>query len=179
MPSEKILVQKKEAVVEFTALLQDAKAGVLVDYRGLTVEQDTKMRSELRAAGVEYKVIKNTLARYSIKEAGLDGLDTSLAGPTAWAISNNDLVAPAKIIAKFAKDFEALEIKAGFMEGNVLNVAEVDQLAKLPSKEELIAKVMAGLNTPATGLVGVLNGSMRALAIALNALAEKKQAAGE
>jgi len=179
MPSDKILKQKQEAVAEFTTLLKDAKAGVLVDYRGLTVEEDTKMRSELRAAGVEYKVIKNTLSRYSIKEAGLDDLDKSLAGPTAWAISNSDLVAPAKIIAKFAKDYEALEVKAGFMEGNVISVAEVDQLAKLPSKEELISKVMSSLNSPATGLVGVLNGSVRALAIALNALAEKKQAAGE
>ena len=179
MPSEKILQQKKEAVQELAAILKDAKAGVLVDYRGLTVEEDTQMRSELRKAGVEYKVIKNTLARYAIKEAGLDDLSSSLAGPTAWAVSNSDVVAPAKVVAKFAEDFEALEVKAGFMEGKVIDSAEVDKLAKLPSKEELIAKVMGSLQSPASGLVGVLNGSIRSLAIALNALAEKKQAAGE
>ncbi len=164
MPSDKILAQKKEAVKEFTALLNDAKAGVLVDYRGITVEEDTKLRSELRAAGVDYKVIKNTLTRYSIKEAGLDELDEFLAGPTAWAISNNDVIAPAKIIGKFAENCESLEIKAGFMEGKVISLDEVNKLSKMLSKEELIAKIMGSMKSPVSKLV-----------YALNALAEKKE----
>lgn len=164
MPSDKILAQKKEAVKEFTALLNDAKAGVLVDYRGLTVEQDTKLRSELRAAGVDYKVIKNTLTKYSIKEAGLDGLEEFLAGPTAWAISNNDVITPAKVVGKFADEIEALEIKSGFMEGKVISLEEVNKLAKMLSKEELIAKIMGSMKSPVSKLV-----------YALNALAEKKE----
>lgn len=179
MPSEKVLSQKKEVVENFANLLKEAKSGVLVDFRGLTVEQDTKLRSDLRKAGVEYKVLKNTLTSLAVKEVGLDGLCSYLEGPTAWAISTTDPIAPAKVMAKYAEDFEALEIKGGFLEGKVSSVQDVQALAKLPSKEELIAKLMGSLNSPASGLVNVLNGPIRALAIALNAVAEKKQAAGE
>lgn len=179
MPSEKVLAQKKQIVADLVESLKAAQAGVLFDYRGLTVEQDTKLRSDLRAAGVEYRVVKNTLTRFAVNEVGLTELDPILNGPTALAISRTDAVAPAKILAKFAKDNEVVSIKAGFVDGKVIDVEEVNALSKLPSKEELIAKLMGSLNAPVSGVVNILQGNIRAMAIALNAYAEKKAAAGE
>lgn len=136
--------------------MKNATTGVLVDYRGLTVEEDTKLRNDLRAAGVKYFVVKNTLLRLATKETGLEELDEILHGPTALAVSE-DAVAPAKVLADFAKDNEKLEIKSGFMDGKVMSVDEVNTLAKTPSKETLIAKIMGSLNSPVSGLVRLLN----------------------
>ena len=179
MPSEKVLNQKKQIVAELTETLRNAQAGVLFDYRGLTVEEDTKLRNDLRAAGVDYHVVKNTLTRFASKEVGLEELDSVLHGPTALAVSSTDAVAPAKVLAKFAKDNDVVSIKAGFVDGKVIDVKEVEELSKLPSKAELIAKLMGSLNAPVSGVVNILQGHIRAMAIALNAYAEKKAAAGE
>lgn len=156
MPSEKVLEAKKAQVVEITEALKSATTGVLVDYRGLTVEEDTKLRNNLRAAGVKYFVVKNTLLRLAAKETGLDELDSILHGPTALAISE-DAIAPAKVMADFAKENDKLEIKSGFMDGKVLSMDEITKLAKTPSKETLIAKLMGSLNSPISGLARLLS----------------------
>lgn len=157
MPSEKALQEKKELVAQIAESLKAAQAGVLVDYRGLTVEEDTKLRNNLRAANVTYFVAKNTLIRLAAKEVGLDGLDEILSGPTAIAVSNEDAVAPAKVLSDFAKENEALELKSGFMDGQVISLDEVKTLASTPSKETLIAKMMGSLNSPVSSLVRLLN----------------------
>lgn len=156
MPSEKVLEAKKAQVAEIIEALKGATTGVLVDYRGLTVEEDTKLRNDLRAAGVKYFVVKNTLLRLAAKETGLEELDSILHGPTALAISE-DAVAPAKVIADFAKENEKFEIKSGFMDGKVLSMDEIKTLAKTPSKETLIAKMMGSLNSPISGLARLLS----------------------
>ena len=156
MPSEKVLEAKKAQVASLIETLNSATTGVLVDYRGLSVEEDTKLRNDLRAAGVKYFVVKNTLLRLAAKETGLDDLDEILHGPTALAVSE-DAVAPAKVLADFAKDNEKLEIKSGFMDGKVLSTDEIAKLAKTPSKEVLIAKIMGSLNSPISGLARLLS----------------------
>lgn len=175
MPSANALQEKQAIVAELAAKLKSATSGVFVDYKGITVEKDTKLRNDLRNAGVEYTVVKNTLTRFAAREAGLDGLDDILNGTTALAVSLNDAVAPAKILFEYAsKSADKFKIKAGFVEGKVIGVADVENLAKLPSKEVLIAKVLGGFNAPISGFVNVLNGNMRGLVVALNAIAEKK-----
>ena len=156
MPSEKVLEAKKAQVVEIVEALKGATTGVLVDYRGVTVEEDTKLRNNLRQAGVKYFVVKNTLLRLAANQVGLEDLDSILHGPTALAISE-DAVAPAKVLADFAKDNTKLEIKSGFMDGKVLSLDEITTLAKTPSKEVLIAKLMGSLNSPISGLARLLN----------------------
>lgn len=173
MPSEKVLSEKKLIVAELARKL-GAPSGVFVDYNGITVEQDTILRRELRAAGVEYSVVKNTLTRFAAKEVGLEGLDEILNGTTALAVSTDDMIAPARILAKFASENPNFKIKIGFVEGKVIDAAGVEALAKLPSKEVLIAKVLGGFNAPISGFVNVLNGNIRGLVVALNAIAEKK-----
>ena len=152
----KVLEAKKAQVAEITEALKGATTGVLVDYRGLTVEEDTKLRNNLREAGVKYFVVKNTLLRLAANQTGLEELDSILHGPTALAISE-DAVAPAKVMADFAKENDKLEIKSGFMDGKVLSMDEINQLAKTPSKEVLIAKIMGSLNSPISGLARLLN----------------------
>ncbi|OQB15166.1 MAG: 50S ribosomal protein L10 [Firmicutes bacterium ADurb.Bin193] len=174
MPSEKVLQQNKEKVAAIAERLKTSAAGVLIDYRGLTVEEDTNLRNEFRKAGVEYRVVKNTLTNFAAKEAGLDGLEPVLHGPTSLATHETDLIAPAKVIVEFAKKHQVVEIKSGFVEGRVVSVDEVKKLANLPSKEEFIASVLRGFNAPISGLVNVLNGNIRGLVCALSAIAEKK-----
>ena len=128
MPSEKVLEAKKAQVAETVEILKAAQTGVLVDYRGLNVEEDTELRRKLREANVKYFVIKNTLLRLAAKEVGLDALDEALHGPTAIAVSSEDAVAPAKVIADFAKENDKLEIKTGFMDGAVISLDEVNKL---------------------------------------------------
>ena len=156
MPSANVLEQKKQIVADLVETLKAAQAGVLVDYRGITVEQDTALRTKLREAGVEYKVVKNTLTRFAANEVGLSELDEQLNGPTALAISTTDPVAPAKVLSDFAKDVETIEIKAGFLDGKVITLDEVKTLANTPSKEVLIAKIMGSLNAPISKLVRTL-----------------------
>ena len=141
MPSAKILEQKKQIVSDLADKLRRASAGVFVDYCGITVEEDTKLRAEMRKAGVEYTVVKNTLTRFAAKDAGLDGLDEILNGTTALAVSYDDPVAPAKILNEYAGKHENFKVKMGFVEGKVITPGEVKNLADLPSKEVLVATV--------------------------------------
>ena len=156
MPSASVLKEKQQIVAELTEKIKNAATGIFVDYRGLTVAQDTELRAKLREANVEYKVIKNTLCRFAVDELGMNELDFILNGPTSLAVSVEDPVAPAKILADFAKDNEQLEIKAGFMDGKVLSMDEIKTLASTPSRDTLIAKIMGSLNAPASDLVRLL-----------------------
>jgi len=176
LPSEKILEQKKQVVSEITDQLKSSCAGVLVSYKGITVADDTKLRKELREAGVSYAVVKNTLLKRAANEAGLSELDSVLEGTTALAVSPDSYTVAARILSDFAKNSKTFEIKAGFAEGKALSAAEVADLAKLPSKEVLIAKVLGGFNAPISGFVCVLNATLTGLVVALNAIAEKKAA---
>ena len=157
MPSEKVLESKKAIVAGLVERLQAAQAGVIADYRGLTVAQDTELRTKLREAGVEYTIVKNTLTNFAAKEVGLEGLEPVLHGPTALATSSTDLVAPAKVLVDFAKTNEQLEIKGGFVEGKVISVDEVKVYASIPSKEVLISKMMGSLQAPVGNLVRALD----------------------
>ncbi|HHW31160.1 MAG TPA: 50S ribosomal protein L10 [Clostridiaceae bacterium] len=174
MPSEKVLNQKKEVVSQLTEKLKASESIILADYRGLTVEQDTELRSALRKAGVEYRVIKNTLIKFAAKESGLEELNPFLVGPTALAISDSDPVAPAKVLYEYANKYNNLELKAGIVNGKLVDVKGIKELAELPPKEVLLAKVLGGFNAPIAGLVNVLNANIRGLVVALNAIAEKK-----
>ncbi len=176
MPSEKILEQKKQQVAELSEKLKTAVTGVIVDYKGITVADDTKLRKSLRESGDEYKVVKNTLLGRALKEAGIDGLDSVLEGATAIAISQEDYVGAAKILCEYAEKNKNFQVKAGFVDGKVIDAEGVKNLAKLPSKEVLLAQVLGGLNAPITAFATVLNGTMKGLVVALNAIAEKKGA---
>jgi large subunit ribosomal protein L10 len=174
MPSGKVLAEKQSTVQALTERLNGATAGVIVDYKGITVEADTALRRQLRKAGVEYSVVKNTLLSRAAENCGLDGLKEHLNGTTALATSS-DPVAAAKVLSEYSgKSNGAFSVKAGFVEGKVIDKDGVDALAKLPSKEVLIAQVLGGFNAPITGFVNVLNGNIRGLVVALNAIAEKK-----
>ena len=157
MPSEKVLESKKAVVAGLVERLQAAQAGVIADYRGLTVAQDTELRSKLREAGVEYTIVKNTLLNFAAKEVGLEELEPVLHGPTALATSATDLVASAKVLVDFAKTNEQLEIKGGFVEGKVISIDEVKVYANIPSKEVLISKMMGSLQAPVGNLVRALD----------------------
>ncbi|MDR2654923.1 MAG: 50S ribosomal protein L10 [Oscillospiraceae bacterium] len=175
MPGEKSLIKNKQIVAELSGKLNKALAGVIVDYRGINVETDTKLRRELRENTVDYFVVKNTLLKLAAKENGLSGLDSVLEGTTAVALSNEDAVAPAKFLGKFAESqANYFNIKGGFVEGRVISAEEVMSLSKLPSKEILVAMALAGLNAPISGFVNVLNANIRGLAVALKAIAEQK-----
>lgn len=177
MPSEKILKQKQQLVSELSDKLSGSISGVLVDYKGINVADDTKLRRELREANVEYFVIKNTMLERAVEKAGYEELKACLAGTTALALSADDAVAPAKILSKYAEGSKGkFTVKAGFVEGRCIDAKGVDALAKLPSREQLIAMALGGLNAPITGFVSVLNANIRGLAVALNAIAEKKSA---
>ncbi|MCL1857617.1 MAG: 50S ribosomal protein L10 [Oscillospiraceae bacterium] len=174
MPNAKVLEEKKQLVANLADKFKNSAAGVLVDYQGINVEQDTKLRVELREAGVDYFVFKNTLARLAVKECGFDELLPVLEKMTAIAVSVKDPVAPAKILTSYAAKIETFNIKAGFVDGTVIDAQSVKQLATLPSKEELVAKILGSLQSPIYGLVNVLNGNLRGLACVLQAICEKK-----
>jgi large subunit ribosomal protein L10 len=168
----------KEAIVaELTQKLAAVKGAVLTDYRGLTVAQDTKLRRKLRDAGVEYRVVKNTMTRIAAHGLGLEALDPYLEGPTAIAMSFTDPVAPAKIISQFSKENKILDIKVGVVEGKVIDVEGVKALASLPSREVLLAMLANGMQAPIVGIVNVLQGNIRKLAYALDAVREAKESA--
>ena len=175
MPSEAILAQKQQLVAELAEKLKGSVAGVLVDYKGISVEADTKLRKTLREADVDYFVIKNTMLLRAAQDAGLEELESVLTGSTAIALSKEDAVAAAKILVKHAEDSKGkFTVKAGFVEGGCIDVKGVESLAKLPGRSELVAMTLRGLNAPITGLVNVLNGNIRGLAIVLGKIAEQK-----
>ena len=179
MPSEKVLETKKAQVAETVEILKAAQTGVLVDYRGLNVEEDTELRRKLREANVKYFVIKNTLLRLAAKEVGLDALDEALHGPTAIAVSSEDAVAPAKVIADFAKENDKLEIKTGFMDGAVISLDEVNKLAATPNMDTLIAKMMGSLNSPISLLATIADGGEEIADLIAKKSAEEAPAAEE
>lgn len=168
MPSADVLQSKQKLVADLTERLKNSTAGVIVKYEGITVEKDTALRAELRKAGVEYSVIKNTLTKRACENAGFDGLTSSLEGMTAVATSENDPVAAAKILKKYADSIESFEIKAGFVDGSVLDAKGVNELAELPSKEQLIGKVL-----------GSLQSSLYSLAYVLQAIVDKNGESAE
>lgn len=159
--------EKSQLVSDIAQKLRDSKTTIVTDYRGLDVSEVTELRKQLREVGVEFKVLKNTLVRRATSELELTEIDEHLVGPTAIAFSNEDLVAPAKIISDFAKKHNALEIKAGILEGKVLNVDEVKALAALPSREGLLSMLLSVLQAP-----------MRNMALAVKAVAEQKESQG-
>ena len=159
---------KKPVVEEISANIKDAQSVVLVDYRGLTVEQDTRLRKELREAGVTYKVYKNTMMNFAFKGTEFESLAPYLEGPSAVAISTTDATAPARILQKFAKTADKLEIKGGVVEGLVYDAAGMAKIASIPSREELLSKLLGSLQSPITNFARVMN-----------QLAEKGGASGE
>lgn len=161
MASAKVLQEKQEFVNALTEKLNGATTGVIVSYSGITVADDTALRRQLREAGVEYVVVKNTLLKRAAEAANLNGLDDALHGSTALAICD-DYTAAAKVLSKYAEGSKTFKIKAGFMDGQVIGADKVDELAKLPSKEGLLSM-----------LLSVLNGPIRGLACGLNAIVEK------
>ncbi len=147
---------KQPIVEEISSNIKDAQSAVLVDYRGLTVEQDTRLRKELREAGVTYKVYKNTMMTLAFKGTELDMLTQYLEGPSAVAISKDDATAPSRIICKFAKTAPALEVKAGIVEGIVYDAAGIANIATIPSREELLSKLLGSLQSPITNFARVI-----------------------
>lgn len=155
MPSNKILEEKKQIVNELTERIKNAKSGVIVSYMGLNVQDDTALRKELRKNNVEYTVVKNTLTRMATKNVGYDSLSDIFNGTTALATSE-DFTAPAKVICEFAKKHEQLVVKAGFLDGEVLDANGVVELSKIPSREGLIAKLLGSIQGPLYGLAYAL-----------------------
>ena len=173
---------KQAVVAQLKEQLESAKGVVLTSYKGLTVAQDTELRRELREAGVSYHVVKNTMLRIAAKEAGIEGIEEHLEGTTAFAFSTEDAVAPAKVICGFIKknkleDAEVLTVKVGMVEGKVIGVDEVKALAALPSREELIAKLLGSMNAPNSNTVNVLQGVIRNAVYVLDAIRSQKESA--
>ncbi|TYR73107.1 50S ribosomal protein L10 [Rossellomorea vietnamensis] len=162
-----ILDQKKQIVDEISDKMKNSVSTIIVDYRGLNVSEVTELRKQLREAGIDFKVYKNTMTRRAAEAAGFEGLNEVLTGPSAIAFSTEEVVAPAKIINNFAKDHEALEIKAGIIEGTVTSVEEVKAIAELPSREGLLSMLLSVLQAP-----------MRNFALAAKAVADQKEEQG-
>ena len=163
----KVLEAKQAVVDEISSKLKSSVSVVVVDYRGLNVSQVTELRKQLREAGIDFKVYKNSMSRRAAEAAGLEGLNEHLVGPNAIAFSTEDVVAPAKILNDFAKKNDKLEIKAGVIEGNVASVEDVKALAELPSREGLLSMLLSVLQAP-----------MRNFALATKAVAEQKEEQG-
>ena len=156
MPSNAILEQKQQAVAELTELIKASAGGVIVNYQGITVDKDTAMRKALREAGVKYMVVKNSLTGRACENCGYGALKENLVGMTAIAISETDPIAPAKILKEYADKIESFQLKAGFIDGGVIDAAAVNELASTPSKEEMLCKVMGSMMGPLYGLAYVL-----------------------
>ncbi|MGY0008493.1 50S ribosomal protein L10 [Bacillus anthracis] len=163
----KVIETKQQVVTEIADKLRASKSTIVVDYRGLTVSEATELRKQLREAGVEFKVYKNSLTRRLAESAEMAELNEFLTGPNAIAFSNEDVVAPAKVLNDFAKDHEALEIKAGVIEGKLVTLDEVKAIATLPSREGLLSMLLSVLQAP-----------IRNLALATKAVADQKEEQG-
>ena len=164
MASEKILNQKKEEVTKLANKIKEAKLVLLTDYRGINVEDVTSLRADLRKVNSEYTVIKNNITKRALAEAGIEGLEDKLVGPTAVVIGKEDYLEPAKAIYNFTKTHEFYKIKGGIIEGKVMTAEEIITLAKLPSRQELLAK-----------LAGALLGNITKLAVALDQVKAQKE----
>ena len=148
---------KKPVVEEISAAIKDAQSVVLVDHRGLTVEQDTELRKQLREAGINYKVYKNTMMNFAFKGTDCEALVPYLKGPSALAISTEDATAPARVLCKFAKTADKLEIKGGIVEGVVYDAAGITNVSKIPSREELLSKLLGSIQSPIANFARVMN----------------------
>ncbi len=148
---------KQPIVAEIAELLDGAQSAVVVDYRGLTVEQDTQLRKQLREAGITYKVYKNTMIRFAAKGTAFEALDANLEGPTALAVSKTDATAPARVLAGFAKKADKLEIKGGVVEGAYYDAAGMQAIASIPSREELLGRLLGSMQSPIANFARVLN----------------------
>lgn len=167
--------EKQKVVDDIKQKLEGSTGVILADYRGLTVSQVTNLRVQLREAGIEYRVLKNTMVRRAADEIGLEGLDPFLEGPTAVAFSP-DPVAPAKILMEYSKKNKSLKIKAGIVEGKVVGPEMVKDLADLPPREVLLSQVLAGMQAPIQGMVNVLQGPIRKMGYALEEVRKLKEA---
>lgn len=163
MASKKIIEQKKKSVSELAEKIKEAKVVLLTDYRGINVEDVTNLRSKLRGAKTEYKVIKNNITKRALEECKIEGLESLLEGPTAVIIGNEDYLETSKIVYEYAKDNEFYKIKGGIIDGKVVSTEEIITLAKLPSRETLIAQ-----------LAGALLGNITKLAVALDQVSKQK-----
>lgn len=165
MANEKTIQQKQVVVDEIATKLRESVCTVVADYRGLNVAQVTELRKQLRAAGVEFQVLKNTLVRRATESTDLSALDEVLSGPTAIAFGKSDVVAPAKILSEFAKKNDALQVKGGVVEGRVVGTEQIKALADLPSREGLLSMLLSVLQAP-----------VRNFALAVKAVGEQKEA---
>ena len=166
MPNAKVLSEKQAIMAELTEKLKTASSGVLVDYKGITVAQDTALRAECRKNELDYAVVKNTLVRFAINNVGLEEMDSVLNGTTSLALSHGDPIAPMRVINKFAKQFNGAKfaIKAGFMDGKVMDAAETNAIAKLPNREGMLSM-----------FAGALTSTLSGLAVAMQAYADKQE----
>ena len=174
MPISK--ADKQVIIAELKEKFENSKVAILADYRGLNVAEATRLRRRLRDAGCEFKVAKNTLVGLVVKSQGLDALEPYLEGPVGIAFGN-DPVAPAKVLSDFIREAKKMEIKAGVLDGNVIDAKSIKELADLPSRDVLLAKVLGGMQAPLYGFAGVLQGTLRSFVYALEAV--RKQRAGE
>ena len=148
---------KQPIVEEISAGIKDAQSVLLVDYRGITVEEDTELRKQLRAAGVTYKVYKNTMMNFAFKGTDFEGLAPYLNGPSAMAYSTEDATAPARVLAEFAKKAKALEIKSGVVEGNVYDAKGMEAISSIPSRDVLISRLLGSMQSPMANFARVIN----------------------
>lgn len=173
MPS----IKNQKAVQDLTEKFKSMSGMILTEYHGLTVEEISELRNKLRQQDSEYAVVKNRLSKIALKEAGIDVEDSSFTGPTAIAIHSGDVIAPAKVIMDFAKNNAKLKVKAGYVEGKIVDANTIQQLSELPSREVLIAKMLGSMNAPISGFVNVLAANIRGLVTVLDAISKKQPAA--
>ena len=168
MPSTAVLERKKQMVADLSERIKNSCAGVVVDYKGINVEDDTKLRKELREAGVEYTVVKNSILGRAAQDAGLEGLDAVLEGTTAIATSADDYVASARILQKYADTHNNFSLKSGYLDGEVIDIDKIVGLSKLPSREVLLANVLGAFQAP-----------IASFARAVQAIVDKQEAPAE
>ncbi len=170
-------LKNQEALKDLTAKFKSMKGMIMTEYHGLSVEQISDLRNQLRKSGCEYLVVKNTLSKIALKEIGMESANEYFEGPTAIVVEADDPVSPAKIVSEFAKKNEKLVIKAGILDGKVIALNEIKALASLPTKEVLIGKMLGSMNAPISNFVGVLSAVTRNFVCVLNAIKEQKEKA--
>lgn len=168
--------EKQKVVAEIKQKFDDAKLVIFTDYRGLTVDEMTELRNNLRAPGVEYKVLKNTMLHFALEEAGFENMDEFLFGPNAVVFSSEDPVGPAKAIYEFAKTHKNLEVKVGILEGQKVAADKIKDLAELPPREVILAQVLGTMQAPISSFVRVLNANLTGVVRALDQVREQKEA---
>lgn len=173
---EKAIEVKKQIVLDIKEKMERAQGMVFYDYRGLTVAEVTELRNKFREVGVEYKVLKNSMIKRAADMLEIEGLDEHLAGPTAVAFGFEDPVAPAKVLVEYTKKLKKTEIKTGVLDNKVIGLDEINNLAELPSREQLLGMLAGTLNAPITGFARSLSGIISKLGYALNAVKEQKEA---